>query len=59
MDNQGHPADHVGVNISKNKDKHYQFSQRSLIENVVADANLSDFYTKPAWAKSTLMLHAF
>ena len=49
VDDQGHPADYIDVNISKTKDGYYQFSQRSLIENIIEGTP----------AKSTLLLHAF
>ena len=57
--NQYHSADNIGVNTSKTKDGYYQFSQRSLIGNIIEDANLSDVYTEHVPAKSSFMLHAF
>ena len=43
VDDQGHPAEYIGVNINQTKDGYYQFSQRSLMENMIDDANFSDF----------------
>ena len=59
VEDQGHPMDYVGVNISKTSDNCYQFSQRTLIDTIIQDVNLSDIYAKPMLAKSSLMLHSF
>ena len=56
---QGHPADCVGVNIKKLKDGSYEFTQRALIDVVIADVGLKDPKTKPVPAKASLHLHAF
>eukprot|EP00804_Cyclotella_cryptica_P009455 CCRYP_017778-RA/>CCRYP_017778-RA protein AED:0.29 eAED:0.29 QI:0/-1/0/1/-1/0/1/0/174 len=59
IEDQGHPADNVGVNIKKACDGTYEFSQRALIDAIIDDVNIGDSYTKPAPAKVTLQLHAF
>jgi hypothetical protein len=56
---QGHPADYVGVNIKKLKDGSYEFTQRALINSVIADVGLTDIKTKPVPAKVVILLHAF
>eukprot|EP00804_Cyclotella_cryptica_P015380 CCRYP_008019-RA/>CCRYP_008019-RA protein AED:0.18 eAED:0.18 QI:0/-1/0/1/-1/1/1/0/285 len=59
IEDQGHPADYVGVNISKTRDGTYEFSQRALIDAIIDDVIIGDLYTKPVPAKVTLQLHAF
>jgi hypothetical protein len=56
---QGHPADYVGVNISKLRDGSYKFTQRTLIDSIINDVGLSDSKSKPVPAKVLLQLHAF
>jgi hypothetical protein len=58
IEDQGHPADYVGVNIKKTKDGSYQFSQRALIDSIITDARLNDVKTKPVPAKVATLLHA-
>ena len=59
IEDQGHPADYVGVNIKKLKDGSYEFTQRALIDAIIADVGLKDSKTKPVPAKVSLQLHAF
>jgi hypothetical protein len=59
IEDQGHPADYVGVNISKIKDGSYEFMQRALIDSIIKDVNLTDSKTKTVPAKVALQLHAF
>jgi hypothetical protein len=59
IEDQGHPADYVGVNIKKLKDGSYEFTQRALIDSIIKDVGLTDSKTKPVPAKVTLQLHAF
>jgi hypothetical protein len=59
IEDQGHPADYVGVNIKKLKDGSYEFTQQALINAIIADANLTDAKFKPVPAKVSLQLHAF
>jgi hypothetical protein len=58
IEDQGHPADYVGVNIRKAKDGSYEFSQRALIDSIINDVGLDDKRTKPVPAKVTVLLHA-
>ena len=59
IEDQGHPADYVGVNIKKLKDDSYKFTQRALIDSIINDVGLKDSKTKPVPAKVSLQLHAF
>ena len=59
IEDQGHPADYVGVNIKKLKDNSYEFTQRALIDSIISDVGLTDSKTKPVPAKVSLQLHAF
>jgi hypothetical protein len=56
---QGHPADYVGVNISKLRDGSYKFTQCALIDSIINDVGLNDSKSKPVPAKVLLQLHAF
>jgi hypothetical protein len=58
IEDQGHPADYVGVNIRKAKDGSYKFSQRALIDSIINDVGLDDKRTKPVPAKVAVLLHA-
>jgi hypothetical protein len=59
IEDQGHPADYVGVSIKKLKDGAYEFTQRALIDSIIQDVGLTDSKTKPVPAKVSLQLHAF
>ena len=59
IEDQGHPADYVGVNIKKLKDGSYEFTQRALIDAIIADVGLENSTTKPVPAKVAILLHAF
>ena len=59
IEDQGHPADYVGVTIRKTKDGSYELTQRALIDAIINDAGLMDAKTKPVPAKVSLQLHAF
>jgi hypothetical protein len=59
IENQGHPADYVGVNIKRMKDGSYEFTQCSLIDSIIEDVGLKDAKVKPVPAKVSLRLHAF
>jgi hypothetical protein len=59
IEDQGHPADYVGVNIKKLKNGTYEFTQKTLIDAIINDVDIGDAYTKPVPAKVTLQLHAF
>jgi hypothetical protein len=59
IEDQGHPADYVGVNIKKLRDGSYEFTQRALIDSIISDVGLTDAKVKPVPAKVPLQLHAF
>ncbi len=42
IEDQGQPADYVGVNIKKMKDGSYEFTQRALIDSIIEDVGLKD-----------------
>ncbi len=58
-EDQGHPADYVGVNIKELRDGTYEFTQRTLIDSIISDIGLKDAKVKPVPAKVSLWLHAF
>jgi hypothetical protein len=53
IEDQGHPADYVGVNIKRIKDGSIELSQRALIDTIIEDADLNDSKVKAVPAKST------
>ena len=57
IEDQGHPADYVGVAIKKHPNGYYEFNQRALIDSIIDDVNIGDAYTKPVPAKSSVILH--
>ncbi len=59
IEDQGHPADYVGVNIKKLRDGSYEFTQRALINSIIDDIGLKDAKVKPVPAKVSLQLYAF
>ena len=59
IEDQGHPADYVGVNIKKSHDGTFNFTQRALIDTIIEECNVPGIYTKPVPAKSSIILHAF
>ena len=59
IEDQGHPADYVGVNIRKAKNGSYEFTQRALIDSIINDVGVTDSKSKPVPAKVSLQLHAF
>ncbi|KAL7458293.1 hypothetical protein ACHAXS_000422, partial [Conticribra weissflogii] len=59
VEDQGYPSDYVGVNVHKQADGTYNFTQRTLIDAIISDVGLKDKYTKPVPAKASLHLHAF
>jgi hypothetical protein len=56
IEDQGYPADYVGVNIKKLKDGSYEFTQRALIDAIIADVGLDNSTTKPVPAKVAILL---
>jgi hypothetical protein len=59
IEDQGHPADYVGVNIKKLRDGSYKFTQRALNDSIINDVGLKDAKVKPVPAKVSLQIHAF
>ncbi len=51
IEDQGHPADYVGVSIKKHCDGFREFTQCALIDSIIEDVGISDSKTKPAPAK--------
>jgi hypothetical protein len=54
IEDQGHPADYVGVSIKKHCNSFYEFTQRALIDSIIEDAGISNSKTKPVPAKVSL-----
>jgi hypothetical protein len=52
IEDQGHPADYVGVSIKKHCDSFYEFTQCALIDS--EDTGISNSKTKPIPAKVSL-----
>jgi hypothetical protein len=46
IEDQGHPADYVGVSIKKLKNGVIELSQRALIDSIISDVALSDSKVK-------------
>ncbi|KAL7477853.1 hypothetical protein ACHAW6_003644 [Cyclotella cf. meneghiniana] len=60
IEDQGHPADYVGVNNKWLPDGLYKYSQRTPIDSIIANVRLTpQDFTKPVPAKCKLRLHAF
>jgi hypothetical protein len=58
IEDQGHPADYVGVNIKRLKDGSIELSQRALIDTIIKDDDLEGSKVKSVPAKSNEHLHA-
>jgi hypothetical protein len=57
IEDQGHPADYVGVSIKPLKSGGFEFTQRALIDLIIAVVRTDGTPTKPVPAKShTVML---
>ncbi len=59
IEDQGHPADYVGVNIKKLKDGLYEFTQQAVIDSIINAVGLKDAKVKPVPAKVSPQLHVF
>ena len=59
IEDQGHPADFVGITITKHNNGYIELTQRALIDAITNDIHLNDAYTKPVPAKVTMQLHAY
>jgi hypothetical protein len=53
IEDQGHPADYMGVSIKK------LCTQHALIDSIIEDMGISNSKTKPVPAEVSLQLHAF
>ncbi len=58
IEDQGPPADYVGVNIKKLKDGFIELSQQALIDSIIADVALGNSKVKAVPAKVSKILHA-
>jgi hypothetical protein len=59
IEDQGHPADYVGVNIKRSKGGGIEFTQQgALIDSIIANVGLKGTTTKPVPAKAHTILLA-
>ena len=58
IEDQGHPADYVGVNIKKLVSGGFEFTQRALIESIISDVGVAGTPSKPVPAKAHVILTA-
>jgi hypothetical protein len=58
IENQGHPADYVGVSIKKLKNSIIELTQQALIDSIISDVALRDSKVKAVPAKASKILHA-
>ncbi len=54
VENQRYPFDYVRINIRRQADGMYNFTQCTLIVAIILDVGLKDTYTKPVPAKIIL-----
>ena len=59
IEDQGHSADYVWVNIKRTKDGSIGLSQHALIDTIIQDADLQDSKVKAVPAKVNDHLHAY
>ena len=58
IEDQGHPADYIGVNIKRFKGGGIEFTQQALIDSIIGDVGLKGTIIKPVPAKANKMLLA-
>jgi hypothetical protein len=58
IEDQGHPANYVGVSIKKLKNGVIELTQRALIDSIISDVALNDSKVKAVPAKVSEILHA-
>ena len=58
IEDQGHPADYVGVNIKRLKGGGIEFTQQAFIDSIIANVGLKGTTTKPVPAKAHTILLA-
>ena len=59
IEDQGHPADYVRVNIKRLTSGGFEFTQRALVEAIINDVGVAGTPTKPVPAKAHVVLLAF
>jgi hypothetical protein len=59
IEDQGHPAAYVCVNIKMLKDGSYKSTQHAVIDSIISSVGLTDSKTKPVPVKVSLQLNAF
>ncbi len=59
IEDQGHPADYVGVCIKKLKNGVIELTQRALINSIISDVVLDGSKVKAVPAKVSKILHSF
>jgi hypothetical protein len=57
IEDEGHPADYVGVSIKKLKNSIIELTQQALIDSIISDVALSDSKVKDVPAKVSKILH--
>jgi hypothetical protein len=58
IEDQGHPADYVGVSIKKLKNSVIELTQRALIDSIISDVGLNNSKVKAVPAIVSKILHA-
>jgi hypothetical protein len=58
IEDQGHPADYVGVSIKKLKNSVIELTQQALLNSIISDMALGDSKVKAVLAKVSKILHA-
>jgi hypothetical protein len=58
IEDQGHPADYVGVSIKKLKNSVIELTQGALTDSIISDVALGDSKVKAVPAKVSKVLHA-
>jgi hypothetical protein len=58
IEDQGHPADYVGVSIKKLKNGIIELTQQSLIDSIISNVALINSKVKAVPAKVSMVLHA-
>ena len=59
IEDQGHPADYIGVTITKHNTGYIELTQHALVDSIINDDYLNDAYTKPVPFRVNMQLHAY
>ncbi len=59
IEDEGHPADYVGVSIKKLKDSVIELTQQALIDSIIADVALGNSKVKAVPVNVSKILHAY